>query len=52
MINGVRKDLSDNIRVIDSYTFVTLQDLHLIGLDSEMVDDIVYIYPEKVETEK
>lgn len=46
MVNGENIDLENGIRLVDEFTFITLEDINVIGLTTEMVDDTIFIYPE------
>lgn len=49
MINGEDVELENGIRLVDEFTFVTLEDLAVIGLTSEMVDNTIFIYPKDMK---
>lgn len=47
MINGMQYPLVDGVKVINDYTFVTLDELKLLGLVVDVEDTIIYIHREK-----
>lgn len=49
MVNGVQHPLEDGIKMINDFTFVTLDELKLLGLIVDVKDDILYIHREKQE---